>query len=75
MKVKELISALLIEDMEADVVVLGYEGGYKEPVMVEELEIVKNYYTEPWMGPHESKSTVDFYSDDSTKTSKAVLIA
>jgi len=71
MKVKELIEFLSKFDQEADILIPGYEGGYKDVTSIEKEYYVKNVNSEWFYGPHEL--CTDQSSDKDSKNKCVVL--
>jgi hypothetical protein len=53
MKAHELIEKLKTLDPNANIMVLGYEGGYNDVKTLEEIEVVLNHHEEWYYGKHE----------------------
>lgn len=53
MTIAELIQTLSQYDPDLPVVVKGYEGGYNDISLIEELNLQLNVNTENWYGAHE----------------------
>jgi hypothetical protein len=63
MKVRELINSLQALNLDLEVVVRGYEGGYENALGAQPMVLVKDYYKYPWMGKHESAEYVEQFED------------
>ena len=58
MNVNQLIKRLQMYPPDLRVVVRGYEGGYNDVDIFENLKIVLNYHEEWYYGKHEDASTI-----------------
>lgn len=59
MTVKELIEQLQTLDPETYVFTVGYEGGFNDAVVSEEVEIALDYHGQWYYGKHEYTDMVD----------------
>lgn len=74
MKVRELVELLGYQDQELDLVISGYEGGYRDLQGVNELELALNVNTAWYYGPHELPQFVDPDEVGGYKTKKSIVI-
>jgi hypothetical protein len=66
MTVKELIEQLQQLDPDLHVFTAGYEGGYNDVYVGEEMEIALNVHDEWYYGKHEDAST-EYHVPDKSK--------
>jgi len=66
MTVKQLIEQLQQLDPDLYVFTAGYEGGYNDVYVGEEMEIALNVHEEWYYGKHEDAST-EYYVPDKSK--------
>ena len=75
MTVKELIEQLQQLDPDLHVFTVGYEGGFEDVHVGEEMEIALDVHSEWWYGPHESTSNIyDIPNKSKYKIVKGIIL-